>query len=412
MADTPDAPATDPWSMTPNEVAAKLAAMDAAIHPPPPLIPQDAQDARAQLDLLSRNASWAESLFKGNVETRKQFDELVAKAAGGDNVGDAVAGIVELTPPLFETTANGELPRRHVEGTIAGLRDAGLNDAAIEQAVNLPPISRAEFMAAQAFKARCHGSAEVPVIVARYKANERATRAYGADATGEGAVFEIPEDAIKHSRDPATFPWYWPWLWAVDFSHGGMSAQAHPFAAVLGCWDRDADCIYIVHAIRMRQALPVSHVAAIKSHPCWDAPVAWPHDGGHTGFESTETFAATYKRLGLNMRPTHAVFPRGGFNFESGITEIEQRLATGRLKIASHLAEIFDEYRGYHRVAGLVHKVDDDLLSAIRVLCMDIRYAKALAPDRPGQAGFMRQERSMGIAKGTDFDLFNTSVDF
>ena len=82
----------------------------------------------------------------------------------------------------------------------------------------------------------------MPVIVARYKANERATRAYGADATGEGAVFEIPEDAIKHSRDPATFPWYWPWLWAVDFSHGGMSAQAHPFAAVLGCWDRDADC--------------------------------------------------------------------------------------------------------------------------------------------------------------------------
>ena len=182
---------------------------------------------------------------------------------------------------------------------------------------------------------------DVPVIVARYKANERATRAYGADATGEGAVFEIPEDAIKHSRDPATFPWYWPWLWAVDFSHGGMSAQAHPFAAVLGCWDRDADCIYVVHAIRMRQALPVSHVAAIKGHVCWDAPVAWPHDGGHTGFESTETFAATYKRLGLNMRGTHATFPRGGYNFESGITEIEQRLATGRLKIASHLGRNF-----------------------------------------------------------------------
>jgi Terminase RNaseH-like domain len=172
-----------------------------------------------------------------------------------------------------------------------------------------------------------------------------------------------------------------------------MSAQAHPFAAVLGCWDRDADCIYIVHAIRLRQALPVSHVAAIKGHVCWDAPVAWPHDGGHTGFESTETFAATYKRLGLNMRPMHATFPRGGYNFESGITEIEQRLATGRLKIASHLAEIFDEYRGYHRVAGLVHKVDDDLLSAIRVLVMDIRYAKALAPERPGH-GFRRPDTS------------------
>jgi hypothetical protein len=159
--DTPAAPASvDVWSMTPDQVAAKLAAIDAAIHPPPPLVPQDAQDARAQLDLLSRNASWAESLFKGNVETRKQFDELVAKAAGGDAVGDAVAGIVELTPPLFETTANGELPRRHVEGAIAGLRDAGLNDAAIEQAVNLPPISRAEHAAAEAFWSRCKGSAE------------------------------------------------------------------------------------------------------------------------------------------------------------------------------------------------------------------------------------------------------------
>jgi hypothetical protein len=159
--DTPAAPApVDVWSMTSAEVAAKLAGMDAAIHPPPPLIPQDAQDARMQLDLLSRNASWAESLLKGNVETRKQFDELVAKAAGGDDTADMVANIVELTPPLFETTANGELPRRHVEGTIAALRDAGLSDGAIEQAVNLPPISRTEFMAAQAFQAKLHGTAE------------------------------------------------------------------------------------------------------------------------------------------------------------------------------------------------------------------------------------------------------------
>ena len=142
------------------QATAALAAMNAVVNPPPPLIPQDAQDARMQLDLLSRNASWAESLFKGNVETRKQFDELVAKAAGADSVSDAVAGVVEPMTPLFETTANGELPRRHVEGTIAALRDAGLNDSAIEQAVNLPPIWRTEFMAAQAFKAKLHGTQE------------------------------------------------------------------------------------------------------------------------------------------------------------------------------------------------------------------------------------------------------------
>ena len=94
MTDTPAAPA-DPYvmtadqiySMTPDQATAALAAMDRAIHPRPTVVPQDAQDARQQLDLLSRNASWAESLFRGNVETRKQFDELVAKAAGGDSVG-------------------------------------------------------------------------------------------------------------------------------------------------------------------------------------------------------------------------------------------------------------------------------------------------------------------------------------
>jgi hypothetical protein len=221
---------------------------------------------------------------------------------------------------------------------------------------------------------------------------------------GEGAVFEIPETEITHARDPATFPVYWPWLWGLDFSHGGQSAQAHPFAAVLGAHDRDTDTIYIIHAIRMRQALPVQHAHAIKQHPCWEAPCAYPHDGGLTGFASTLTFAQTYRNLGLNMRPTHATFKDGGFNFESGIAEMETRFATGRLKVAKHLAEWFDEYRNYHRVNNLVHKVDDDLLSATRQLVMDIRFAKTLMQDRRGD--FHRERREPRLAKGIDFDLF------
>src|SRR5882672_313320 len=49
---------------------------------------------------------------------------------------------------------------------------------------------------------------DIPQIVARYKEHQRATRAYGADMQGEGAVFETPSDRIKHGRDPATFPAY------------------------------------------------------------------------------------------------------------------------------------------------------------------------------------------------------------
>jgi hypothetical protein len=110
MTDTPAALSVDPWAMTPEQATAALAQMQTATNPPPPVVPVDAQDARARLDALSRNPSWAQRLFSGNVEARREFNELVAKAAGGDDVGDAIAGIVEPAAPLFETTANGELP--------------------------------------------------------------------------------------------------------------------------------------------------------------------------------------------------------------------------------------------------------------------------------------------------------------
>ena len=83
------------------------------------------------------------------------------------------------------------------------------------------------------------------------------------------------------------------------------------------------------------------------------------------------------------MNGKHATFPTGGFDFEAGITDMENRFAEKRLLIARHLQPVFDEYQGYHRVNGLVNKIDDDLLSAIRVLCMDVRTAKT-AGNFPG----------------------------
>ena len=217
---------------------------------------------------------------------------------------------------------------------------------------------------------------DLPAIEAKYDEWERATRLYGDDMQGEGSVFETPLDRIKHTLDPANVPNYWPWLWALDFRHSGSAATGHPFAAVLGCWDRDNDTIYVMHAIRM-MGLAVNHVAAIKENPAWDAPVAWPHDGGVGGsIVSGDTIAATYKKLGLNMLPKHATFDGKGYNFEAGIDVMQNRFANKKLLIAAHLAQVFDEYQGYHRVDGLVNKIDDDLLSAIRVLCMDIRHAK------------------------------------
>jgi phage terminase large subunit-like protein len=344
--------------------------------------------------------------FKTFEMDRKAFqgesvDEIWPDEDPGDDVvyGECLARLTATSGQIIfsATPVLGVTPiRKRFKQSLPGTAEILMT---IDDAEHIPPGERA-------------------AIIARYKESERATRVYGADMQGEGAVFEIPEDRIKHGRDPATLPSWGPWLWALDFSHAGMSAAAHPFAALLSCHDRDNDVIYVVHALRMRQALPIQHVAAMKEHPCFDAPVAWPHDGGHHGFESGETFAATYRRLSLAMLSTHATFKDGGFSFESGIAEMEQRFATGRLLIASHLGDVFDEYRGYHRINNLVHKVDDDLMSACRVLCMQIRSAKVLAAGRPGQPGayrgwsgsFFRRNESQ-VAKNVDFDLFNPQGD-
>ncbi len=246
---------------------------------------------------------------------------------------------------------------------------------------------------------------DVPRLMGQYKTeSERQTRLYGADKQGEGAVFETPVSEIKHSKDPATFPGYWPWLWALDFRHSGSASSGHPFAAVLACYDRDENIIYVVHAVRML-GLAVQHVAAIKESPMRAAPVAWPHDGGRGGsIVSGETVAGTYKKLGLNMRPSHATFRDGGFNFEAGIADMEHRFANGKLKISAHLSEVFDEYQGYHRINGLVNKIDDDLLSAIRVLCMDIRFAQTTERFE----GYMAKWSNMPMppAANINFDVF------
>jgi len=244
---------------------------------------------------------------------------------------------------------------------------------------------------------------EIEQIIKDTPESERDTRIFGADMAGEGAVFSVPTERIKHSRDVAEIPPYWAWGWGFDFSHGGLSDSAHPFAAVLGAWDRDNDVIYIVDAKRMAKALPINHYEALHKHPYFKAPVLWPHDGGtHTA--AGITIAATYKKLGFNMLAKHSTFPDGGYDFYAGIEEMETRFAAGKLLIARHLTEIFDEYAGYHKENGQVHKVDDDLLSAMRQLVMGRRFMKSVTDI---QAKFAPRASDRGaVAAGLDFPLF------
>jgi hypothetical protein len=159
MVDTPAAPppaAPDVYTLTPDQATAELARMDAELHPPPPLQPADAQDARARLDKLSADKSFADRLFSGDIAARKEFDELVAASAAGDDVGDRIANIQE-PAPLFETTTDGRLNRRDLASIVDTFRDAGLSDGVIEEAMNDGQVTRAEYAAAKALQASKHG---------------------------------------------------------------------------------------------------------------------------------------------------------------------------------------------------------------------------------------------------------------
>lgn len=229
-------------------------------------------------------------------------------------------------------------------------------------------------------------------IVAGYLPHEREARARGIPVLGSGRIFLAPEEAI--SEPPLEYiPAHWVKLWGIDFGIG------HPFAAALLLWDRDNDVIHIHHVIRIADALPIQHAAAMKPIGA-SVPVAWPADGTQRR-DDGKPLSDHYKRHGLLMLPEHATWPEGGYSTEAGILEMDERMRSGRFKVARHLSEFFDEYRFYHRKDGQVVKIKDDILSAVRIAVMQKRSARAVA-----LGGYAARRGQPTMATGMDFDVF------
>jgi phage terminase large subunit-like protein len=212
-------------------------------------------------------------------------------------------------------------------------------------------------------------------IIASYPPHERRARAMGVPLMGKGQVFPIDEDTIK--IDPFQIPRHWAHIIGIDFGWD------HPFAAVHLGYDRDADVVYVVKTIRVREQTPVQHAAAIRAWgDCNWAPVAWPHDGLQHDKGSGISLASQYESQGLAMLPDKATFPDGGNGLEAGVTMMLDRMRTGRFKVFSTCVEWFEEMRMYHRAPRKtdpttveIVKRDDDILSATRYAMMMLRAA-------------------------------------
>ncbi len=213
-----------------------------------------------------------------------------------------------------------------------------------------------------------HYSAEQrAAIVASYPEHERDARTKGLPQFGSGLVFPAGDETIACA--PCAIPAHWYRIIGLDFGYD------HPFAAVSLAWDKDADVIYVTAEYAERRQTPIIHAAAIRPWGEW-IPCAWPHDGLQHDKGSGEELAAQYRRQGLNVLAAHATHEEGGLGVEAGISEMLDRMQTGRFKVFGTLSGWFAEKRGYHRKQGIIVKERDDLLSATRVAVMMRRFAQ------------------------------------
>jgi phage terminase large subunit-like protein len=204
-------------------------------------------------------------------------------------------------------------------------------------------------------------------IIDSYPAHEREARTKGIPMRGSGAVFPITEASI--TCEPFKIPDHWPQINGLDFGIG------HPTGAANLAWDRDSDVVYVTKVYREKDVTPPLYAPAINAWGTW-IPIAWPHDGLQRDKGSGEQLAEICKRLGMKMLPQRATFEDGTHGFEAGIMLMMTRMQTGRFKVFSTCNKFFEEFRMYHRKDGLVVKILDDVLSAVRTAMMELREAK------------------------------------
>lgn len=222
-------------------------------------------------------------------------------------------------------------------------------------------------------------------IIDSYPPHEREARVKGVPSLGSGRIFPVMEEDIK--CEPFDIPESFAFIGGMDFGWD------HPFAASLLAWDRDADVIYVTKGYKQREATPIIHAAAIK--PWGDVPWAWPHDGLQHDKGSGQQLSEQYAEQGLEMLSEKATFEDGTNGVEAGVSDMLQRMQTGRWKVFSNVVEWFEEFRLYHRKDGKIVKERDDIISSSRYALMMKRFAETRKIDKPkrrrssGEGGWM-----------------------
>jgi phage terminase large subunit-like protein len=246
---------------------------------------------------------------------------------------------------------------------------------------------------------------QVKMIERSLPSHEVQARVYGGIAQGEGAVFDIPEDAIK-IQPFRNIPLHWRKIWGLDFGIG------HPAAGALLAHDADTDTVYLIDVWRIKGALPVIHARRMKQVAA-GVPVAYPKDGDNRSTGDGIQLIKHYRDEDLRVLPHYATWQdtsekKNDVSTERGIMEMRDRMHTGRFKAFATCVEFFEEMRGYHRKDGLIVPMYNDTIDAVRVGIMSLRFAKPVplggkAPPKQSNRDLNTDE---AIRERCNFDLF------
>lgn len=199
-------------------------------------------------------------------------------------------------------------------------------------------------------------------------AHLRDARSKGIPLLGSGAVFPVDDKDLW--VDPFPIPAHWRSIGGLDFGWD------HPTAAAKLDYDPDTDTVYVTKDYRKSQATVAIHADAVKAWGTW-LPFSWPHDGNNDT-AAGPALAGQYRDKGVNMLADRATWPEedgGGNSVEAGVTEMLDRMMTGRWKVFRTCGTWMEEKRLYHRKDGKIVKLRDDVLSASRYALMMLRFA-------------------------------------
>ena len=211
------------------------------------------------------------------------------------------------------------------------------------------------------------------VILSGLPEHQRKMRSLGIPTMGSGLIYPVSEEDV--SVEAFEIPSHWPRIAAIDFG------WEHDFAWVRAAWDRENDTIYITDCYKKNHATPAEHIQAIQQRGGRNTPTAWPQDGlsaeKGTGIALKNQYSGgIYLLPECFKNPADPATGKANNSVEAGLMAILERMQSGHLKIFSHLEDVFEELRMYHRKEGKIVKRFDDVMDAMRYCVQSVNHGQ------------------------------------